>query len=40
MNPQDPLAVHVEKIENLRGHGVEARARLHVVVVVMSYKNP
>lgn len=40
VNPQDPLAVHVEEVEYLRGHRVEAGARLHVVVVVVSYKNP
>lgn len=40
VNPQDPLAVHVQEIEYFRGHRVEAGARLHVVVVVVSYKNP
>lgn len=40
VNPQDPLAVHVQKVEDFRGHGMKTRARLHVVIVVVSYKNP
>lgn len=40
MNPQDPLAVHVEEVEDFWGHSVKTRARFHIVIVVVSYKNP
>lgn len=36
MHADDPARVHVNEIKNLVGHGVEARPRLDIVIVVVG----
>lgn len=36
VHANDPARVHVHEIENLMGHGVKARPRLDIVIVVVG----
>lgn len=36
MYVDDPTSVHVNEVEDFMGHGVEARPRLHVVIVMVG----